>query len=86
MVSMRPTKGYASTKSPTKGYASTKSPDRHSRSTNSPSTPRARFVLSPSHFLIIIVGFLKHGNDDTFGTAVNVSCYNNCVPTASYPS
>ncbi|XP_069564498.1 syntaphilin isoform X3 [Brachyistius frenatus] len=44
MVSMRPTKSYASTKSPTKGYASTKSPDRHSRSTNSPSTPRSRLT------------------------------------------
>uniref|UniRef100_UPI0037E87D85 syntaphilin n=1 Tax=Semicossyphus pulcher TaxID=241346 RepID=UPI0037E87D85 len=42
MVSMRPTKGLASTKSPTKGYTSTKSPDRHSRSTNSPSTPHSR--------------------------------------------
>ncbi|XP_077432220.1 syntaphilin isoform X2 [Vanacampus margaritifer] len=39
MVSMRPTKGYAST---AKGHASTKSPDRHSRPTNSPSTPRSR--------------------------------------------
>lgn len=51
MVSMRPTKGYASTKSPTKGFTSTKSPDRHSRSTNSPSTPRSRSVLDPSSFL-----------------------------------
>uniref|UniRef100_A0A1A8FHB8 Syntaphilin b n=2 Tax=Nothobranchius korthausae TaxID=1143690 RepID=A0A1A8FHB8_9TELE len=42
MVSMRPTKSYASTKSPTKGYASTRSPDRHIRSANSPSTPRSR--------------------------------------------
>ncbi|XP_020491042.1 syntaphilin isoform X2 [Labrus bergylta] len=42
MVSMRPTKGLAATKSPTKGYTSTKSPDRHSRSSNSPSTPNSR--------------------------------------------
>lgn len=47
MVSMRPTKGYTSTKSPTKGYNSTKSPDRHSHSVNSPSTPRSRLVYSP---------------------------------------
>ncbi|XP_057686491.1 syntaphilin isoform X2 [Corythoichthys intestinalis] len=39
MVSMRPTKGYAST---TKGHTSTKSPDRYSRPTNSPSIPRSR--------------------------------------------
>lgn len=73
MVSMRPTKGYTSTKSPTKGYASTKSPDRHSRSTNSPSTPRSRSVLSPSSFLPISVDSLKHGNDETLCTVVNVS-------------
>ncbi|KAF7655782.1 hypothetical protein LDENG_00050990 [Lucifuga dentata] len=47
LVSMRPTKGYASTKSPTKGYTSTKSPDRHSRSTNLPSTPRSRRTPAP---------------------------------------
>lgn len=64
MVSMRPTKGYASTKSPTKGYASTKSPDRHSRSTNSPSTPRSRSVLSLS---------FMHGNDETLCPVMNVS-------------
>ncbi|XP_061758704.1 syntaphilin isoform X2 [Nerophis ophidion] len=39
MVSMRPTKGYASA---AKGSASTKSPDRHSRLTHSPSSPRSR--------------------------------------------
>ncbi|XP_019722506.1 syntaphilin isoform X2 [Hippocampus comes] len=39
MVSMRPTKGYAST---AKGHASTKSPDRLSHPSNSPSTPRSR--------------------------------------------
>ncbi|XP_077592557.1 syntaphilin isoform X1 [Stigmatopora nigra] len=39
MVSMRPTKGYASI---TKGHASTKSPDRYSRPTTSPSIPRTR--------------------------------------------
>ncbi|XP_070401057.1 syntaphilin isoform X2 [Nothobranchius furzeri] len=48
MVSMRPTKSYASTKSPTKGYASTRSPDRHVRSANSPSTPRSRRQKSAS--------------------------------------
>ncbi|KAM6924944.1 syntaphilin [Xenentodon cancila] len=47
MVSMRPTKGCASTKSPTKGYASTKSPDRQSRTANSPSTPRSRRTPAP---------------------------------------
>lgn len=73
MVSMRPTKGYTSTKSPTKGYTSTKSPDRHNRSTNSPSTPRSRSVLSPSSFLPISVDSLKHGNDETLCTVVNVS-------------
>lgn len=72
MVSMRPTKGYASNKSPTKGYAATKSPDRHSRSTNSPSTPRCRSVLSPSSFLTISVDFFKHGNDESLCTVLNV--------------
>nr|XP_043895343.1 syntaphilin isoform X1 [Solea senegalensis] len=47
MVSMRPTKGFASSstsspRSPSKGYTSTKSPDRHGRSTNSPSTSLSR--------------------------------------------
>ncbi|XP_028309091.1 syntaphilin isoform X3 [Gouania willdenowi] len=48
MVSMRSTKGYASTKSPNKAFSTpTKSPDRQSRSTNSPSTPRFRRTLAP---------------------------------------
>lgn len=72
MVSMRPTKGYVSTKSPTKGYTSTKSPDRHGRSTNSPSTPRSRSVPTRSSFLPISPDPLKHGNGKMFCTAVNV--------------
>ncbi|TNM86301.1 hypothetical protein fugu_006531 [Takifugu bimaculatus] len=42
MVSMRPTKGYGSSKSPSKGLSSTRSPDRHVLSEGSPSTPRSR--------------------------------------------
>ncbi|XP_029010951.1 syntaphilin isoform X2 [Betta splendens] len=76
MVSMRPTKGYASTKSPTKGCSSTKSPDRHSRSANSPSTPRSRRTpAAPS-------------NRDPYGTASLSSSSNSgsckgsdCSPT-----
>lgn len=52
MVSMRPTKGYGSSKSPSKGLSSTRSPDRHVLSESSPSTPRSRFVLCHSLSLL----------------------------------
>ncbi|XP_029290877.1 syntaphilin [Cottoperca gobio] len=76
MVSMRPTKGYASTKSPTKGYASTKSPDRHSRSTNSPATPRSRRTLAaPSNRD-------PHGNISLSSSSNSGSCKgSDCSPT-----
>lgn len=52
MVSMRPTKGYGSSKSPSKGLSSTRSPDRHVLSESSPSTPRSRLVLCHSLTLL----------------------------------
>lgn len=44
MVSMRPTKGFGSSKSSSKGLSSTRSPDRHGHSESSSSTPRSRLV------------------------------------------
>lgn len=49
MVSLRPTKGFGSTKSPSKGLSSVKSPERHNRPTNSPSsTARSRSARDPA--------------------------------------
>ncbi|XP_049611904.1 syntaphilin isoform X2 [Syngnathus scovelli] len=73
MVSMRPTKGYASS---AKGHASTKSPERHSRPTNSPSTPRSRrSPAGPSNRD-------PHGNASLSSSSNSGSCKgSDCSPT-----